>query len=393
MLIQGPDNQKEIIYAKACLAHELFPDQPLPETPSDLNWDELYRLLLKQGLAGHFYALKSTFQPHWPAAFCEKLRFAYYEYFAAGAMFNDKIKNILSTLRAAGIEVIVLKGWAVIQTIYGGDYSQRYFADIDLLIRQKDIEIVDRILVSLNYMGTDETWPGYNSRFKNFRQYNFQPYPQYAGRGFPVGLHWGLFHLPAHDPRLINIEELFECAHSIQVAGVDVLELSVSDQIVYGCAHLGLHHHKEATIYRYFEIALLLQRVRPKLNWEQLLNQASAWRCVLPMRHVLLHIESLWPGFLETRELDALAGVKPRRVEFFTMKWIENADERELPLVILYWLIMPGVKLRILMLLQDIFPSPGYMQKRYGPAPGGIWPMLYLRRYFRALTSLFKKSV
>jgi len=48
--------------------------------------------------------------------------------------------------------VIVLKGWTYIYTIYGGDYGQRYYEDIDLLILLKDRERARQVLMQLNFI-------------------------------------------------------------------------------------------------------------------------------------------------------------------------------------------------------------------------------------------------
>jgi hypothetical protein len=37
-------------------------------------------------------------------------------------------------LGEAGIRSLVLKGWALIPTLYGGDYGQRTYSDIDVLV-------------------------------------------------------------------------------------------------------------------------------------------------------------------------------------------------------------------------------------------------------------------
>jgi hypothetical protein len=51
---------------------------------------------------------------------------------------------------------------------------------------------------------------------------------------------------------------------------------------------------------------------------------------------------------------------------------------------ILNWIATPGLRPRFEIILQDLFPSREYMLKWFGPAPRGLWPILYFRRFFRS---------
>ena len=92
-----------------------------------------------------------------------------------------------------------------------------------------------------------------------------------------IGFHWGLLHRPSYDLDQVDINGLFSRARSLNGLGVNVLELSSEDQIVYGCAHLGLHHRYNPALYSYYEIGALIQRAGSNLDWNAIIQRAQDW--------------------------------------------------------------------------------------------------------------------
>jgi len=59
-------------------------------------------------------------------------------------------KDILRVLRQENIPVIVLKGIALVETVYP-HIGMREIADIDLLVKEKDLLVISKKLTELNY--------------------------------------------------------------------------------------------------------------------------------------------------------------------------------------------------------------------------------------------------
>jgi hypothetical protein len=377
-------NNSEFEYLRACLASRVFSERPFPAPPANLDWERFYSLLTRQRLSSHFYVLAKSHRDKWPASFHEQLRLDRYSLMVYGRQCSNRIQTILAALTQAGIPIIVLKGWAFIQTLYDGDPSQRICSDIDLLVHPRDVSLCEGVFYRSGCQLERESWPGYNHRYLNGNRFFFPGQPVIPGHTFSIGFHWGLLHVPAFDPKQVNIERLFEQSHPINVCGAEVRELAIEDAIVYNCAHLDLHHRFEASLLRYYEIGAIIARAGSSLDWEGVIQHASLWKKIVPLRIVLEKIEILWPGIILTSILDRLARQKPNRIERFVNRWIEKTNGRPAFDHLLLWLTFPDWKQRPLILLQDIFPSPAYMNWRYGRPFLGIWPFLYLRRFARA---------
>jgi hypothetical protein len=374
---------REVGFIRAALASRLFPERPFPDPPADLDWERLYTLLRRHRLAAHFYVLGKSQRGRWPASFRERLRLDRYGLIIYGDQFINRIKTVLSALTEANIPVIVLKGWALIQTLYGGDHGQRVYDDIDILVHPKNAAASETILKKLGWQGGGERRPGFNHRYFNAEAFYISEQAEIPGRVFSIGFHWGLFHHPAYNPKQVDLETLFERAHPLEIAGVPVLEMSVEDNMVYNCAHVVLHHRSEEILLNYYEIAIVIKNANSTLDWQKVEQRAKCWKLVLPLKKVVKRIEEFWPGTVPASALASIEDIKPALSEQFVHIWNERTNDNLFFEHFLTWLSMSGIKRRLSFILEEIFPDRSYMKKNYGPAPGNLWPLLYVRRFIR----------
>jgi hypothetical protein len=386
-------DDREDGFIRAALASSLFPERPFPEPPAGLDWEQLDALLRRYRLTTHFYVLGKSKRSSWPASFRERLRQDRYGLIIYGELFAGRISPVLSALMEANIPVIVLKGWALIQTIYGGDYGQRIYEDIDILVHPKDINTSEMILKKLGWQQSEECRPGFTRRYYNAHVYSFLEQPEITGRVYSIGFHWGLLHHPAYNPKQIDVGCLFERAHPLEIAGVPVLEMSLEDHIVYNCAHVVLQHRSEEMLLRYYEIAAVIRNAKSSLDWQKVKEHASCWKLELPLKIVVKKVEEFWPGTLPASALTSIEVMKPVLSEQFVHIWNEKTNNNLISEHFLTWLTMSGIRRRLSFILEEIFPDKAYMTTYYGPAPGGFWPLLYVRRFMRVFGYLRKRKI
>ncbi len=368
----------ELDFLLACLAHGLDESRPWPHPLPHLDGRRVLRLMQENRVSGLVHALGPL-----PSDLREPLRIERYRWLAHAEESRARVQRVLSAFTAAGLDVIVLKGWAYIYSIYGGDISRRLCSDVDLLVRPRDADAAEEVLRSLGCTPEPPLWPGYAQRFHNGEIYFFAPLSDLKQDSFSVGLHWGLLHVPSYDPSRVDVDQLFVRAHRVNVAGVDAFELGLVDSIVYACAHLGLHHRFETELFRFFDIAALIRMAGSALDWDEVAQTALAWDVLLPLRRMLGKVNAFWPGILPAFGLDGLNELSPSRWERFVDGWIECTRDSGAFRSLLAWLTFPDWRLRPLMAFQELLPSPGYLRLRYGPPPFDFWPFLYLMRLVR----------
>ena len=380
-----PDRETD--YLLACLSHGLDSTRLWPHPPPGLDGKRVLRLAEENRISGLVHALGPVSE-----SVREPLRLERYRWLAHAEESRARVQRVLSALTSAGLDVIVLKGWAYIYSIYAGDASRRLCSDVDLLIRPSDAQAAGTILRSLGCTPEPPVWPGYSRRYHNGEIYFFAPLSELKKDSFSVGLHWGLLHVPSYDPARVDVDGLFARSHRLTVAGVEVFDLGEVDSIVYACAHLGLHHRFETDLFRYYDSAALILAADPGLDWEAVTRTALEWEVILPVRRVLETIESFWPGLIPASAARTLASIPPSRRERFVDGWLKWTRGRSVFNHLLLWLTFPDWKQRPLIFLQDVFPGPEYLQERYGPALFGFWPFLYFLRLARALGFIFGKQ-
>jgi hypothetical protein len=91
--------------------------------------------------------------------------------------------------------------------------------------------------------------------------------------------------------------------------------------------------------------------------------------------------------------LTSIEDIKPALSEQFVHTWNERTNDNLFFEHFLIWLSMSGIKRRLAFILEEIFPDRSYMKKNYGPAPGNLWPLLYVRRFIRVFGYLWKWKI
>jgi hypothetical protein len=376
-----------------CLHSELVSGYRVPNSDNNLDWEQVYNLLIENRLAPHFSVFSKLHIGIFPNDIQYRLKQARYANLLYGDQCKIEVQQVLRGLTEAGIPVIVMKGWALIQWLYNGDHGQRFCEDIDILIPPETYESVDQILQQLNYSGVTEAQPGYARRFTNAIAYSLAG--EYTGpfRKFSIGLHWGLTHFPYFDEKRINIPELFVRARPLKVAGVDVLELSFEDQLIYTCAHLMLHHRNEETLLNYFEIAAIIQRAGVDLDWQVILDRSRDWHYLVQVQNVLKKVNDLWPeliptdGYLQITEAES--SLNDKLIDYLVAKNKGNPFRS----AVVEMLALPGWRNKLSCAFQQIFPGKEYMVNRYALPEEHTLFWLYIIRLKKAISGFFKKNL
>jgi hypothetical protein len=377
----------ESTYVCACLEDQLFSKDTLSTPPKRLDWYKLLAFLKSQRIAAYFYTLSKYYGDIWPASFREYLRRERYYILIHGDIQRTHISRLLQALNTEDIPVIVLKGWALIQSLYDGDHGQRACGDIDILIRPQDIQATENLLVRLGYCGEDEVWPGFTHRYTNGRVYYIA---STKNDRLIVGLHWGLFHTPSYDPKRIDVSLLFESAKAIVVTDQPVLELCLEDQIVYLCSHLDIHHRLFNTMRDFYEIASLIKLGGEGLNWDLVLERAETWQHSLYLKKVINKLEAIWPGIIQPCASKKVDSIVITSKETKMDKLIEICSENNTLITWLNIVTLSGWKKRLGFLFEQAFPNPTFMRKRYKNLDMPVF-FAYPYRFWLAVKNLIQK--
>ena len=376
--------QREREFIQACLAHLVHPDQPLPEPPNGQNWPQVLCLLDEHKLTGIFFQLGQQRADLWSQAVQKRLRRDYAAVRLWGDLCLPEVQSVLAALKKAGVRCLVLKGWALIPTVYGGDHGRRVCGDLDVLVHPQDTACADQILLGQGYASGPEPWPGFQRRYRYARLYTRPRRPWPFAQAFSIAVHWGLLDTPFYLDK-IAAPGLFQRSQALLLGAVEGLALGIEDSLVYACGHLALHHDYDDALYRYYEMAWLIVHAGAALDWQALAARADEWRLVLPVQRVVGRLQTLWPGVVPEGAAGQIAALRATRSERWIHRCVVGGRQNYAVRAFLAWLTMPGSVRRWRYLCEVACPGPDYLRQHYGAAPWGLWPVHYLRRFWLAV--------
>lgn len=119
---------------------------------SSLNWEEVLKPAFWHGIAPLLYDnLKNMQKSHGvPENVMNKLKMAYYRTVAKNLCMYAELRPILESLREKDLEVVILRGAALAETVYD-DMGLRPMGDIDLLVKKEDLPHAEETIIALGY--------------------------------------------------------------------------------------------------------------------------------------------------------------------------------------------------------------------------------------------------
>ncbi|AGY58402.1 nucleotidyltransferase domain-containing protein [Gloeobacter kilaueensis] len=352
-------------------ALELARDQP------PLDWERCCQIVNSEALGPLLYSVVHH-QALVPAAVEAEWEVAYRRNACRNALLFAALADILQALAGAQVEVIVLKGAALAERLYG-DIAVRPMQDLDLLIRPAALPVARQVLKALHFAPTrTEIATGFNAAFRNEESLH--------RRGLVdvyVDLHWRLIG-PNYYQRALAGEWFWQTARRSPIGDRMALVLGLEAEVLYLCAHLQLHHGGRSLLWLQ-DIAELLVRCGQDLDWEVLLEQAQGNSLVLPLQRTLLQLATDWAVPVPRGIVEDLRALRVTATELRA-----------------FGALAPGERTRAQRLLADLsgvirwrqkwqlvrralFPDAEYMQERYGIAHRSLVPFYYPYRWLRGL--------
>ncbi len=241
---------------------------PVPSAP--FGWRRAATIACQNRVGPLVYsALRSLSMPPDAKGALELLKGAYVATAARNAVLFRALKTVLEVLSAERTPVIVLKGAALAELVYP-QRALRPMADIDLLIREEDLEGAERRLRSIGYEVAHDPQTKEELRQRHHHWVFRSARPDVGG--IPVELHWSLD--PPGRPVAWDVRALFERATPASIAGADALVLGPEDLILHLCLHLCRHRFNGGVI-ALCDIAATVSHYDGRLDWAKVEARAT----------------------------------------------------------------------------------------------------------------------
>lgn len=219
-------------------------------------------------------------EPFIPSELLAQLR---QEYLANGVRNAAILHGLAAAVEALGqsdVPVIVLKGAALAQPVYG-NIALRPFVDVDVLMRREHLAAALETLAGLGFAPVQpETRAGSLAAFEN-EVLLVKP----GAVPVPLEIHWSLFDSPFYQEHL-DLEVLWRSAVPLTVSQATTSMLDPVSLLLHLCGHLALHHGGRDLLWEHDIDAVV--HATPHLDWSLLLERAKRFHLVLSVQQILL---------------------------------------------------------------------------------------------------------
>jgi len=348
----------------------------------DFDWDVLYQIARAEHLAPLLYHLVHG-QHVVPPPVEQYLRRVHADSASCNMFRLHELEDMVHHLAAEGVAVILLKGVALTETVYGR-IPMRPMRDLDLLVRRADVPTALRVLAAIGYAPVGvEPHAGADVAYEN-EVLLCKP----GLIGVLLEVHWSLFDSPYYQQRL-PMDWFWQTALSVRMGSTPALVLGPEAQILHLCGHLLLHHGSgdEPELLWLHDVAEVMAFYQEQIDWQQVLARAQAYDLVLPVQQVLTRVADEWSAPIPADVLKQLSVLFPSRDEVRIFNWL-TAEQR--PVAQRFGVdlaSMPSWQQRLRYAWINLFPSPAYMRHRYHIPRPFLVPLYYPYRWLLGLRS------
>lgn len=349
----------------------------LPEVLPSLDWQAVIQCANSERITPLVYhTLKD--QPL-PPDVLDQMRDIYYDSARRNIVRFSQLENLLRVLAVEQIPVILLKGSALAEPVYGS-VALRPMTDLDLLVAPRDFE---RAVAAAQDLGYQRTLGEAHTDTDMVEACVAQMVlPEMDGSY--IEIHWDVLHPPYYQGR-VDKDWLWQTARPVSVGRQPALLLSPEAGALHLCAHLCLHHFGQGLLWQN-DVAELLARCADGFDWDLLLRKAVEVQLARALQIVLPSAAADFgapvpPDVL--RRLPALPVSSPERLTFQRMM---DPHQSGASLTLNFLLGLPGWREKMRYALTSAFPSPAYMRQRYHISHPLLLPFYYPYRWITGLT-------
>jgi len=323
------------------------------------DWDSLIDKSIMHGVSSLIWESIQSFKKQIiiPELVAEKMVNYQIQNAGRGIIIHNQLITLLTELKEKCIPVIILKGAHLAEIIYK-DLSLRQMMDIDILVKEKDLEQVNNSLMRIGYehVFIDRTNPK--------RNYQFPYSPPKSGVRLEV--HTSLRSLIL--PGAMDEKALWERAQSVEIGGIEALALTPEDLLLHLCYHVSYHLYVHFGLRSLVDISEIINYYGENINWKEIINHAHKYNITKCVFVALILVRK----FLNTKiPENVLAQLLPDDFNKSIIKWAEsqifmssgriNIRSQKIPELI----HSSSIFKKVVVVIKGIFPSKGMIAREY----------------------------
>ena len=198
-----------------------------------------------------------------PQLVLEKLQRLNYQSLARNMLLQDELSKLLSAFNEAGLPVIVLKGAALLGSIYR-DIALRPMSDLDVLVQPENLDRAEAIALCYGYLPIVERVVQEHDATDR----RHLPNLIHHERGIVLEIHQHI--VDSDGPYHFNLNGFWSGARPVSILGVPTLVLATENQLLHLSINFLLDRHYSScfALGQLCDISELISGEGDSLNWD-----------------------------------------------------------------------------------------------------------------------------
>jgi hypothetical protein len=277
-----------------------------------LDWNYIVECSVRQGVSPLLYwnLSKISNGKAVPYEVTKNLKKMYYSNLARNMLLYSELSKILTAFKKADIDTIVLKGAFLAEEIYK-NIGLRPMSDIDLLIKEKDLQKAKKKLAELRYSAASIFPTKLHEQFQTVLSEELSLIHQ--DKNIVIEIHWDI--QPHQTPYKVDINKFWNNAKPVKINGIETLIFTSEDILQHLCLHLDKHINSSTAppakpLRDYCDIAEVTRHYKDTINWNYLLQSSKDYKIEYPIFQGLTIAKKYFGAFVPENILSALEPVK-----------------------------------------------------------------------------------
>jgi hypothetical protein len=357
-----------------------------------LDWSYFLRKARENGISATVYSKLKEIKkdcPHIPSFIFEELKKDYFLNATKNSLIFEELGKVLGSIRKTGLQLIVLKGAALAEKIYG-NLALRPMTDVDLLLKKEDLGRLDEQLKILGYKPSDISVEDIDFSLTYLTTLDYRSLTPNSP-SFHVHWHFVNSTIPNESYlKRIKIEDIWRDAEKTRIAGVETLVMAPHHLLIHLSEHALRVTHSLSKLSFFCDIDLTVNFYQERLDWQKLIEESHKFnlnRLVYPSLYFTAK-------FMGTKiPENVLSKLKPERFSLGERIFMNSiSDNKRFPgLSYLVHLAMNnGFKKKISFLEKTLFPPPKIMAQRSYIPYSKFSYLHYIKRIGEVLSRLAK---
>ncbi len=333
-----------------------------------MDWRYVSDTALSNGIAPLlYYNLKKIHAHHdIPSGTLDQLKNVYLTNTAKNTYLGNELCRILGKFAKKCIDVMVLKGPALANSVYP-DFGLRMYGDIDILIKKEDLPVVENLIPELGYVFTEDS---IKQEYHKEKHYHLAPCI-HSDKNIVLEIHWNVtnrFHL--------NIDSWWQRSRTEKIMGCSARVLSPNDLFQHLCIHTSKHGFRNIDLRDICDISETIKCYGEEIDWTLFQKEIDSYPISREVYSILYYVKRMFCS-----DVSCLNWLTYQKADLKLISLLEElifCEDRDTVLTeaISKILVKNSLKNKLGVVINDFFPDRKLMSERYS------LPLFSKRMYF-----------